>query len=202
MKSLLALTELAGALWFGPRASLLSCAGSVELRGRGRGGRARCCAEPLITLPPRSDTKFYEEFAVLGRSAEAVHKRLYVIFPDGMIEAKIREKMRASLKDWRPEAAGTDAMVVVDPSPAAPVSSGKRIEGHGLTATFSGKRSNPPGKDVGTCDAVFTAVPASKLQGSVDRRSPGEGQDNNTGSGSGDSDTRVPLENVLSRIPP
>ena len=134
----------------------------------GRESTLLCCrllarAEPLITIPPRSDTQFYEQFAVLGRTPEAVRGRLYELFPDGMSEAKIREKMRVSLKDWRPEAAGTDAMDVVDSSPAAPVSSGKRKAGRGLTANFSGKRSHPPDKEAGTCDAALTADPASKV---------------------------------------
>ena len=134
----------------------------------GRESTLLCCRllardEPLITIPPHSDTKFYEQFAVLGRTPEAVRGRLYELFPDGMSEAKIREKMRVSLKDWRPEAAGTDAMDVVDSSPAAPVSSGKRKAGRGLTANFSGKRSNPPDKEAGTCDAALTAHPASKV---------------------------------------
>ena len=80
-----------------------------------------------------------------------------------MSEAKIREKMRASLEDWRPEAAGMDAMDVVDTSPAAPLSSGKRKAGRSLTANFLGKRSNPPDKEAGTCDAALTAHPASKV---------------------------------------
>ncbi len=73
-------------------------------------------------------------FAKLVCAAESVRKRLYVPFPDGMSEAKIREKMRGSLREWRPEAARTDAMDVVDPSPAATVSCGKGKAGHGLTA--------------------------------------------------------------------
>ena len=134
----------------------------------GREGTLLCCAlltqaEPLITIPPRSDTQFYEQFAVLGRTTEAVCGRLYDLFPDGMSEAKIREAMRISLRDWGPEAAGTDAMDVVDSSPAAPVSSGKRKAGRGLTANFSGKRSHPPDKEAGTCDAALTADPASKV---------------------------------------
>ena len=134
----------------------------------GREGTLLCCrllarAEPLITIPPPSDKQFYEQFAVLGRTTEAVRGRLYDLFPDGMSEAKIREKMRASLEDWGPEAAGTDAMDVVDTLPATPLSSGKRKAGRSLAANFSGKRSNPPDKEAGTCDAALAAHPASKV---------------------------------------
>jgi hypothetical protein len=80
-----------------------------------------------------------------------------------MSEAEIREKMRVSLEDWGPDATGTDAMDVVDPSPAALVPSGKRKVGQKLTANFSGKRSNPPDKQAGTCVAALTADPASKV---------------------------------------
>ncbi len=47
----------------------------------------------------------------------------------GMCEFTIREKMHASLEDWGPKAAGTDAMDVVDQSTAAPVLSDKRGAG-------------------------------------------------------------------------
>ena len=134
----------------------------------GREGTLLCCAlltqaEPLITIPPRSDTQFYEQFAVLGRTTEAVRGRLYELFPDRMSEAKIREAMRISLRDWGPEAAGTDAMDVAEKSTAAPVLSGKRGAGQGRGYNFSSKRPKPPDKEAGTCDAALTAHPASKV---------------------------------------
>ena len=114
----------------------------------GREGTLLCCRllardEPLITIPAPSDTKFYEQFAVLGRTTDAVRKRLYVLFPDGMSEAKIREKMRESLKDWHPAAAGTDAMVAVEQPVAAPLEVGAKgaSQGRSGTGRFARKRS-------------------------------------------------------------
>ena len=140
----------------------------------GREGTLLCCrllarAEPLITIPPPSDKQFYEQFAVLGRTTEAVRGRLYDLFPDGMSEAKIREKMRASLEDWGPEAAGTDAMDVVDTLPATPLSSGKRKADRGRCGTFVSKRK-PPDQAAGTPDGELTADLADEvyqLQGST-----------------------------------
>ena len=80
-----------------------------------------------------------------------------------MSEAKIREKMRASLEDWRPEAAGTDAMVVVEQPGAAPVEVGAKGPSQGRSFNFSRKRPNPPDQEAGTCDAALTAHPASKV---------------------------------------
>ena len=114
----------------------------------GRESTLLCCrlfaqAEPVITVPPPSDINFYGPFAVLGRSAEAVRRRLYELFPDGMSEAKIREKMRVSLKDWHPAAAGTDAMVAVEQPVAAPLEVGAKgaSQGRSGTGCFSRKRS-------------------------------------------------------------
>ena len=120
-------------------------------------------------MPPRSNTTCYNLLAIPGRSAEAVRKRLYVLFPGGMSEAKICEKMRASLEDWRPEAAGTDAMDVVDTLPAAPLSSGKRKADRGRCGTFVSKRK-PPDQAAGTPDGELTAHLADEvyqLQGST-----------------------------------
>ncbi len=99
---------------------------------------------------------------VLGRTTDAVRKRLYVLFPDGMSEAKIREKMRASLEDCGPKAASTDSMDVVDESTAAPVSTGKRRADKGRSANFVSKRK-PPDPAAGTPDGELTAEPASKV---------------------------------------
>ncbi len=103
--------------------------------------RQRCCAangSRWINAPisPPSNTTCYALLAIPGRSAVAVRKRLYVMFPEGMSEAEIREHMRASLEDWGPEAARTYAMDLVDESTAAPVSTGKRRAHKRRSANF------------------------------------------------------------------
>ena len=130
------------ALFWSTHISTFSC----RFRGAqgswsGRESTLLCCrllapAEPVITVPPPSDINFYGPFAVLGRSAEAVRRRLYELFPDGMSEAKIREKMRVSLKDWHPAAAGTDAMVAVEQPVAAPLEVGAKGASQGRSFNF------------------------------------------------------------------
>ena len=60
-----------------------------------------------------------------------------------MSEAEIREKMRVSLKDWNPAAAGTDAMVAVEQPVAAPLEVGAKgaSQGRSGTGRFARKRS-------------------------------------------------------------
>ena len=116
------------------------------------------------TIPLPSKSTFYEPLAVLGRTAEAVRRRLYVLFPGGMSEAKICEKMRASLEDWRPEAASTtDAMDVVDQPSAAPASTGKRGADRGRCGAFVSKRKPPDEAAGSTHDGQLTADLASKV---------------------------------------
>ena len=79
-----------------------------------------------------------------------------------MSEAKIREKMRESLKDWHPAAAGTDAMVAVEQPVAAPLEVGAKGASQGRSFNFSKKRKSPD-PAAGTPDGEWTAEPASKV---------------------------------------